>query len=245
MLRMPARIAGICGLLAFVTVNIGWIAGEFAQPTAYSVANDDISDLGADTAGSSWIYNRIGANLTGLLVVALALGLWRSLSPSVLGRLGAGTLLVAGTGALLDGFFHLDCRGIDTRCSNDSWHSHAHKLESGITGAATIAAPLILAFAFRRIPAWRDSWLPSLLTAPAIVLANVAFSAVGNGAATRAGTVVVFLWIAFISVRLLQKGDRSDPSTGRDARPRRLTSPRAERTRNVASVSHVGEADGA
>ena len=94
----------MCGLLAFVTVNIGWLAGGLAQPTAYSVANDDISDLGADTAGSSWIYNRIGANLTGLLVVALALGLWRALSPDVLGRLGAGVLLVAGAGAVLDGF---------------------------------------------------------------------------------------------------------------------------------------------
>jgi len=206
---MPARIGGICGLAAFVTVNIGWIVGGFAQPAAYSVANDDISDLGAVTADSSWIYNRIGANLTGLLVVVLALGLWRALSPDVLGRLGAAAMLVAGAGALLDGFFHLDCRGIDANCTNDSWHSHAHKLESGITGAATIVAPLILAFAFRRIPAWRNSWLPSLFTVPAIVLANVVFSAVGNGAATRAGTVVAFPWIAFISVRLLQNGDRS------------------------------------
>ena len=47
---------------------------------------------------------------------------------------------------------------------------------------------------------------------PAIVLANIVFSAVGNGAATRAGTVVAFLWIAFVSVRLLQKGDRSAPT---------------------------------
>jgi len=206
---MPSRIAGICGLLAFVTVNIGWIAGGFAQPAAYSVANDDISDLGADTAGSPWIYNRIGANLTGLLVIVLALGLWRALTPSVLGRLGAGVLLVAGAVAVLDGFFNLDCRGIDTGCTNDSWHAHAHKIESGITGAATIAAPVILALAFRRIPAWRSAWLPSLLTLPAILLANIAFSAVGNGAATRAGTVVAFLWIAFVSVRLLRTGDRS------------------------------------
>jgi hypothetical protein len=38
-----------------VTFNIGWIAGGLAQPAAYSVANDDISDLGAVTASSSWI----------------------------------------------------------------------------------------------------------------------------------------------------------------------------------------------
>ena len=58
--------------------------------------------------------------------------------------------------------------------------SHAHKIESGITGVATLATPLILALAFRRIPAWRDSWLPSLIAVSAIILANIVFSAVGN-----------------------------------------------------------------
>jgi Protein of unknown function (DUF998) len=200
------RAAGLCGLVAFVTANIGWIGGGLAQPDSYSVANDDISDLGAVTASSSWIYNRIGANLTGLLVVALALGLWPALSPDVVGRLGAAALLAVGAGLVLDGFFQLDCRGIDAGCTNDSWHSQAHKIESGITGAVTFAAPLILAFAFRRIPAWRDSWLPSLIMVPAAVLASLVFSAVGNGASTRAGVVVFSLWIAFVSVRLLQKG---------------------------------------
>jgi putative Mn2+ efflux pump MntP len=206
-LRMPARIAGICGLVAFVTFNIGWIAGGLGQPAVYSFANDDISDVGAVTASSSWIQNRIGANLTGLLVVALALGLWRALSPDVLGRLGAAALLAVGAGLVLDGFFQLDCRGLDTGCTNDSWHSHAHKINSGITGAASIAAPLILAFAFRRIPAWRDSWLPSLITVPAIFLASFVFSAVGNGAGQRAADFVSILWIAFVGGRLLQKGD--------------------------------------
>src|SRR5262249_35171545 len=203
---MPARIAGICGLVAFVTANVGWIAGGLAQPAAYSVANDDISDLGAVTARSSWIYNRIGANLTGLLVVALALGLWRALSPDVLGRPGGIALLAVGAGIMLDGFFHLDCRGIDAGCTNDSWHSHAHKIESGITAGVTFAAPLILAFAFRRIPAWRDSWLPSLIAVPAILLASLVFSAGWEGAAPRGGVVVFFLWVALLLRRLLPKG---------------------------------------
>ena len=81
---MPARLAGACGLLAFVTATVGWVAGGFAQPAAYSVSRDDISDLGAITAASPWLYNRLGANLTGLLVVLCAMGLWRALSPSVL-----------------------------------------------------------------------------------------------------------------------------------------------------------------
>ena len=84
---MPARLAGACGLLAFVTAMVGWVAGGFAQPAAYSVARDDISDLGAVTAASPWLYNQLGANLTGLLVLVCALGLWRSVGPSLLGRI--------------------------------------------------------------------------------------------------------------------------------------------------------------
>ena len=200
---MPARLAGPCGLLAFVTATVGWVAGGFAQPAAYSVSRDDISDLGAVTAASPWLYNQVGANLTGVLVALTALGLWRAVSPSVLGRLGAAALLVVGLGGFLDGLFRLDCRGIDAACTNHTWHAHAHKIESGVTGAAFLLAPLLCALAFRKLPAWHGAWLPSLLTFPAILVANVVFSAIGDGAATRAGTVVAFAWIAFIGARLL------------------------------------------
>ena len=62
--------------------------------------------------------------------------------------------------------------------------------------------------AFRRNPAWRGAWLPSLLVLPAIIIANVVFSAAGNGAATRAGTVVAFVWIAFVGGWLLRESSR-------------------------------------
>lgn len=47
---------------------------------------------------------------------------------------------------------------------------------------------------------------------PAVFLANVAFSTIGDGAATRAGTVVVFATFAFVAFRLLQKESRSRES---------------------------------
>ena len=109
---------------------------------------------------SPWLYNQIGANLTGLLIVVLALGLWRALSPDTPGRLGAGALLLVGVGVFLDGLFRLDCQGIDTNCQNDSWHSDAHKMEGRFTTAFTLLAPIILAFAFRRIAGWRDTGFP-------------------------------------------------------------------------------------
>ena len=76
---MPLRAAAICGLLAPVTFVAGLLFGDLAQPDAFSPANDDISDIGAQTADQAWIYNQIAANLTGLLIFAFALGLWRAL----------------------------------------------------------------------------------------------------------------------------------------------------------------------
>jgi Protein of unknown function (DUF998) len=205
---VPLRAAGACALAAFFTSAIGWIVGDLAQPAAFSPANDDISDLGALTASSPWLYNQVGANLTGLLVMAAALGVWQALSPDVLGRIGAGALFIAGLGSFLDGLFRLDCQGIDAGCVNDSCHADAHRWESRFTAAAILLAPLILSVAFRRLRGWRRAWLPSLATLPAIILANVVFSILGAGAATRAATLVWFAWLAYVGVLLIQMAER-------------------------------------
>jgi len=197
-----------------VTLSVGWIAGDLAQPDAYSSMDDDTSDLGAMTASSAWIYNQIGDNLTGILVVLFGLGLWRALSPDVLGRIGAGALILTGIGVFFDGVFRLDCRGIDRGCTNDSWHSSAHKMETRITVAATLLAPLILAFAFRRNRRWHDAWLPSLAAIPASIVVGVAFSALGDGAAVRATTATWFVWLGFVAVRLIQATTPAHARTG-------------------------------
>ena len=212
--RMPLRAAAICGLLAPVTVSIGWIGGALAQPDAYSSADDDLSDLGAQTANMAWIYNQIGDNLTGILIILFGLGLWRALSPDVLGRIGAGAVMLTGLTAFLEGFLRLDCRGIDGGCTNDSWHSSAHKMNNRFTVAATIAAPLILAFAFRRLPQWRGLWLPTLVTVPVSAAVGVLFSGIGNGASVRASGIIWFLWIALVAWRLMRlaDGERDRPA---------------------------------
>jgi Protein of unknown function (DUF998) len=210
---VPLRAAGVCGLLALVTVSFGWFGGAVAQPDAYSSADDDLSDLGAETANKAWLYNQIGDNLTGILIILFGLGLWRALSPDVLGRIGAGVVILTGLGAFLDGIFRLDCRGIDPGCTNDSWHSSAHKMNNRFTVAATIAAPLILAFAFRRIPEWRGAWLPSLSAVPAAIACGVLFSGLGDGAAVRATTLTWFVWVVYLAVHLLRAANaRAGPS---------------------------------
>jgi hypothetical protein len=208
---MPPRLAAILGLAAPVTFVAGILLGDLAQPDAFSPANDDISDLGATTASSAWLYNQVAANLTGLLVLGLALGLWNALGGGLLSRLGVLGLVVVALGMFLDGLLRLDCQGIDLRCDNTSWHADAHRIESGFTAAALLLTPFALAFAFRRLPAWRSLWLPTLLATPALVVVSALFGALGNGAGTRAGSIAWFLWVGLVAFHLLQLSSRDLP----------------------------------
>ena len=201
---MPLRAAAICGLLAPVTFIIGVLLGDLAQPEAFSPANDDISDLGAQTADQAWIYDQIAANLNGLLMVAFALGLWRALGSGWLARLGVLGLAVIGVTRFLEGFLRLDCRGMDEDCENTSWHADGHRFESGIASALFFLVPLLLAFAFRRRPRWRDLWLPTLLVVPVVVAVSIPFSLIGDGAAVRAASITWFLWLGLLAWRLLR-----------------------------------------
>lgn len=79
---MPVRLATICGLVAPLKYTAALVFGGLAQPDAFSSADNAISDLGSDTASSGWIYNQIGLNLTGILVVVFALGRWLSFRPT-------------------------------------------------------------------------------------------------------------------------------------------------------------------
>jgi hypothetical protein len=152
---------------------------------------------------------RVGLNITGILIVVFAVGLWLALSPSVVGRLGAVAVAAVGLTLFLEGFFRLDCRGIDTRCENTSWISDGHKLITGIPGAFLFTAPILLAIAFRQLPAWRRAWLPSLLAIPVFFAASVFFSLIGDGAATRAGAVAWVVWLGYVAYELLHKSERS------------------------------------
>ena len=210
---MSVRVAAICGLLAPLTYTAALFLGSLAQPDAFSSADDAISDLGADTASSPWIYNQVGLNLTGIFMMLFALGLWRALSPGLLGRLGAVAVALTGLTLVLQGFFRLDCQDIDPACENTSWHSEAHRLATGASAVFFIAAPIVLALAFRRLPSWRDSWLPSLAAIPAFFVMSIVFSGIGDGASTRAGAITWFVWLGFVAFRLLQKADHGGVRT--------------------------------
>ena len=80
-----------------------------------------------------------------------------------------------------------------------------------MTATALLLTPLVLAFAFRRLPSWRRLWLPTLLATPAAIVTGAAFSAFGPGVASRVASTVWFVWLALVAVHLL----RASAETGR------------------------------
>lgn len=219
------RLSALCGLLAPITFLVGWVAGGLAQPDAYSSLNDEVSDLGALTADQAWIYNQIGANLTGLLVAALAYGLWRAGSYRPAGRVGVIALAVMGVGVFLDGWLRLDCRAIDAGCDTGgtSWHATAHQIESLITVSAMFVSVFALARAFKKSEQWNDLRTPTLIAGLVTVAAILGgtmltgFQLEGGGLAARAGLTAWFAWLALVSYRLrktAQRAQHTEPATG-------------------------------
>ena len=92
----------------------------------------------------------------------------------------------------------------------------AHKIESGFTAAAIFLMLFLLPFVLRRMGMVR--WQPVLAAVPLLLAAHVAFSLLGNGAATRAGTVVVFSALAYVGLQLLQQSRRSERNENPRAR---------------------------
>ena len=147
--HMPPRLAAACGLLTPLTYGAALLFGGLAQRDDFSSADDATSDL------------------TGILIVVFALGLWRALSPNLLGRVGVVGLVGVGVTLFLEGFLRLDCQGIDAGCDNTSWYSDGHRFTTALSGIFIFGSPLVLAFAFRRLPSWRNAWLPTLAAIPA------------------------------------------------------------------------------
>lgn len=209
---MPLRFSAICGLLAPITFIAGWLLGGLAQPSSYSSFDDDISDLGALTADSPWLFNQIGSNVTGLLVLALAIGLWKAVGTRLSSRIGVIALGVVGVGQFLDGVFRLDCREIDAGCdtTNASWHASAHGIETAFTVLGTLIAVFALARAFKKSDPWKSLWLPTLLTGFAFIFSLVGpVTYAGDGFGVRVATTVWYLWLALVSYCLLRIADEA------------------------------------
>jgi hypothetical membrane protein len=199
--------SALCGILAGPVLLVASWTATLAQPNEFSFIDDPPSDLGADTADAPWIANQLASNLAGLLVIAFAIGLSRQLGHHRSARLGASLVGAGGAGLFLTGIFTLDCRQIDTDCSNRdvSWQTSAHLAVGLLTTLALVSAPFVVARAVRFTTTWRHLRIPSLIFATLTIAGAVAGSSIGAGLGAYALVTTWFAWITMLAINMRNK----------------------------------------
>ncbi len=157
------RWLAACGIAGQALFFLSWFVAQFFEHDSYSIMRDFTSDLGALTAAHPLPYN-LGTSVSGLLTAAFAIAVYAVFRGSLPGRIGAACIAVNGVGTFLDGILREDCSPRLASCKaldasqGFSWHHQAHDIETLFTALAAIAAPFLLAVAFRRVPAWSRFW---------------------------------------------------------------------------------------
>ena len=211
LLRIVAAV-GVAAQAAFVGL---WFIWGFIESN-YDVTRQDISDFGALDATHPLAYNVI-LSATGILTVPLAYGLYRVLRP---GRLVAGgtlALAIFGAGEFLDGLLREDCSpsgNAACRAAADagqlSWHHQAHDIETLVTIASIIVAPVLFGFVLRARARWADlsiySWATAAVTFALVAAYGLMFATNDgsevNGLLERGAALVGVLWVAMMGLRL-------------------------------------------
>jgi hypothetical protein len=212
---LPWRRALAWGAIAGqILVTLAWLIGGVIQGGGYSVAADDISDLGALTADQPWLI-LIGQAVSGALTMAFAIVAVRP-ALAVAGRRAPVSawlvaLSAAGLDDLSDAFFRLDCRAADLGCTEavamSSWHGTIHGHVGTLTFAILVIAPFALARRMQFVPGWRTLARPALgygLVLLAAVTAYVLLSiSTGGGYAQRAVALLGSAGVIVLALRVL------------------------------------------
>jgi hypothetical protein len=208
------RLLAVAAIAGQVLVTAAWLVGGMLQTGGYSVARDDISDLGALTADRPWVL-LIGQGVSGTLTMVFALFVLRRALAAAGHRGPVSAWLVAlsaaGLDDLSDAFFRLDCRAADLGCTEvvatSSWPGAIHGIVGSITFAILVIAPFALARRMRLVPAWRSLAWPALwygvLLAAAVAI-FVALSITANGGyAQRAVALLGSAGVIALALRVL------------------------------------------
>jgi hypothetical protein len=207
-----ARLQGwaAVGLAGETLFTVAWIIAGTIQGAGYSSIRDDISDLGARTAGYPWLLLAPQA-AAGIAVAAFALfGLRPALSAA--GRPGWTGPWLAALSAIQnvsDAIFRPDCRAADgcgQTQATASWPGQVHATVGLLSVVLLVVAPFVIARRLRRLPDWRNLAGPSLIVGVMLAAGLVAVAApqtaAVHGLVQRAMALLGATWGILLALRL-------------------------------------------
>ena len=227
---MITKALAACGVVAAVLLPMAWIILGALEPH-FSLLDNDGSDLGAIGARHAAIWNVI-ISATGVLVVLCSIALVRTLSRRVASTVGSLLVTLAGAGLFIDGRNREDCSpATDKACLKavEAWHIsghfQVHIIESIVTVAALICAPLVLRATFRASQQLRVLATFSLLAAGVQIVCEVTITVFSGRAGLGGQGIVEFVanvaglaWLAVVALRVIAvSGERETSQTAATA----------------------------
>jgi hypothetical protein len=206
-LTRQTRTLLICGLIAGPFYIVVGLIQAFTRP-GFDIMRHDLSLLADGDLGWIQISNLL---LTGLLVIAFAVGVRQALHAGRGRTWGPILLSVYGLGLIGAGFFTADPAfgfppGTPTDAHAISWHGLLHFICGGVGFLALISACFVLA---RRFASQRQrGWAAYSLATGVIFFAAFVGIATGSGQTWSVigfwiGVVVVWTWIWALAMKLL------------------------------------------
>lgn len=191
----------VSGMLAPVVYSASALIASRTYP-GFSHRTTFISVLGATGAPSARLMNFGGFLPYGVLVIALASALHRSLRSAVGGWLGPMLLGVYGLAYVALAFAPCDygCAAV-----TPSLHHRIHFLLGDLIVVAAVAAPVALYSRMLDDAAW-SSLAPATLVLPASawLVFSVPMSGLPGAVRQRLWLLLLFVWIELVSVRLFR-----------------------------------------
>jgi hypothetical protein len=196
-----------CGMLAPVVYSASALVASRTY-SGFSHLTTFISELGATGAPGAHLMNFGGFLPYGVLVIALAWALHRSVRSAAGGWLGPMLLGVYGLA-----YVALAFASCDPGCAPaaPSLSHRVHFLLGDLIVVTAVAAPVALYPRMLNDPAW-SSLARATLTLPASAWLVFSVTLVGlpGGVRQRLWLLLLFIWIELVSVRLLRTRGRGD-----------------------------------
>jgi hypothetical membrane protein len=179
---------------------LGTAAAQMAGHADFDPRRHPISLLSLGAHGWIQIANFV---LTGLLVLAFAVGVRRALHPGPAGTWGPILLAGYGIGLIVGGVFVADpANGYPVGAvEGTTAHGVVHNIAPALSGVLGLVAYGVFARRFAKLG--RRGWVAATVGTAAVLLAlNVTATATMDFRLMFAGTVVGFAWLAALAVHL-------------------------------------------
>jgi hypothetical protein len=195
-----------CGMLAPLVYSTSALVASRTY-SGFSHLTTFISELGATGAPSAHLMNFGGFLPYGVLVIALAAALHRTLRSAAGGWLGPMLLAVYGLAYVALAFASCD---YGCAAAAPSLPHRIHFLLGDLIVVAAVAAPVALYPRMLSDPAWSSLARATLvLPASAWLVFSVTLVGLPGGVRQRLWLLLLFIWIELVSVRLLRTRARA------------------------------------